>query len=148
MSYNKVLKKLQSLPPHEKELAAGVYVFSVGKNGNPHCGCAIGKVLPAKTREKLWKAQLAAEAAEKQGDYYPNPNDDGVHDLLRFMFKEKEYDITTLNIVGMRYDEMVSLQQENDDYEADDNRLRTRKRRYAHIINWLKEEIKAEEEEK
>lgn len=137
MSYKKALKKLESLPPGERQLAAGQYVWEV-KKGKSHCGCAIGKLLTERQRVKLFKA-----------DSYDGGkvNLTGVESLALFLGLNWETGDDTV-VADLSYHEANAVQRENDRFGRDAsgaylnvNDYKTRRARYKHIIAWLKEQI-------
>ena len=123
MSFNQALKKLKALPQNERELASGVYVFAA-KGGAPHCGCAIGKVLPPKIRLEIWGSRRNRRM---------NFNRSDVADLMEAFFPKQN------SLVGMNDSDLESLQKANDNFEPSKNDKETRLKRYDFIISWLSE---------
>lgn len=120
MSYAKALEKLESLPPDEQELASGMYVFEV-RNGKPHCGCAIGKLLTEEERAELVKC---------------SSNKGGVRSLMEWRKGELPAD--------MGWTESYELQRINDRSHGEHNDDSSRKRRYVQVIDWLRARVAEE----
>lgn len=129
MGYQKALRKLESLPVGERQLAAGQYVWEV-KKGKSHCGCAIGKLLTERQRVKLFKHES---------------NAGGTESLAVFLgITLNNADSESIGVAGLDYGEARRLQCVNDSFPstfAVRNDYATRKARYKHVIVWLKEQI-------
>lgn len=139
MSYKKALKKLESLPPGERQLAAGQYVWEV-KKGKSHCGCAIGKLLTERQRVRLFR-----HVNENKGC---RTNLSGVESLGWFLGVESDPEADVPVVADLTYSEADALQRENDQFGRDAagtylnvNDYKTRKARYKHIVAWLRQQI-------
>jgi len=135
MSYEKILKKLQNLPPSERQLAEGKYVDDNGK-----CGCAIGKALPKRLRRQLLKCKTA--------------NGSGLSHIFNRYDTNREARKTkkliaainaTLHFLGLSDPESNDLQANNDGcLRHASNRPKDKRRRYKKVIAWLKKSIREE----
>lgn len=137
MSYKKALKKLESLPPGERQLAAGQFVWDV-KKGKSHCGCATGKLLTEKQRARMFR--------------HENNVGGGVSTLALFLKFDRWSDEPT-PLAGLTSSEIGGLIAANDHsppgsvYAANRNDYATRRARYKAVIAWLREKV-AEEAQK
>lgn len=134
MSYKKALKKLESLPPGERQLAAGQYAWEV-KKGKSHCGCAIGKLLTERQRLKLFKSDNNGAGAEELASDFLGIDVD-------FSILEQPFGVLDLTVR-----EAARLQSENDSFgwvigqSKTRNTYANRRARYKHIIAWLRQKI-------